>query len=53
MVNAKKHKAETKSNPLELLDEQIRRISMFYSCDTLTDDIISYCENKFEKPLDP
>ena len=53
MVNAKKHKAETKSNPLELSDEQIRRISMFYSCDTLTDDIISYCENKFEKPLDP
>lgn len=52
MVNAKKHEAETKSNPLELSDEQLQRISMFYSCDTLSDDIIEYATSKYEKEFD-
>ena len=33
-------------------DELIKRLAWFYSCDTLTDDIIEYCESNFEKPLD-
>lgn len=35
------------------IEKLAKRCCWFYSCDTLTDDIISYCENKFEKPLDP
>lgn len=33
-------------------DEMLQRMAWFYSCDTLTDDIIEYCETNFEKPLD-
>ena len=32
--------------------EMYKRFCWFYSCDVLTNDIIEYCETKFEKPLD-
>lgn len=68
MVDADKHKAaNTDSDAVKTVKyndaeftvhdlsetELIKRFSMFYSCDVLTDDIIEYCETKFEKPLDP
>lgn len=40
-----------------LPDDEFKRLAnrccWFYSCDVLTDDIIEYCETKFEKPLEP
>lgn len=41
----------------DLSADEIERISKrccwFYSCDILTNDIIEYCESKFEKSVDP
>lgn len=69
MVDADKHKAapDTDSDAVKTVKyndaeftvddlpetDLIKRFSMFYSCDVLTDDIVEYCETKFEKPLDP
>ena len=69
MVNADKHKAapDTDSDAVKTVKyndaeftvddlsetELFKRFCMFYSCDVLTDEIIEYCETKFEKPLEP
>ena len=52
MVNSEKDKGKSTANPLELSDAELNRIRMFFSCDTLSDDIIEYATSNYEKEFD-
>ena len=52
----KKHKGKSKpddSAEMELDDATLFRIKNFYSCDTLSDDIVEFVTSKYEKEFTP
>lgn len=56
MVDGKKHKGKSKPDDsaiLELDDDSLFRIKNFYSCDTLSDDIVEFVKSKYEKEFTP
>lgn len=56
MVDGKKHKGKSKpddSAEMELDDATLFRIKNFYSCDTLSDDIVEFVTSKYEKEFTP